>query len=451
MPSPATSPPHALRRPTCILPHQAARKGIPAPRVVTPAVFLLLLIPEIIPAQQPGRPPEPPPPRVLEATVTIGSEYTDNFFRSQSAVQSNFRQTVTPDLTLKLSGALHRTDLRYRPTVAYSTLLEEIAHFHALEAEGSYDLTPFLTLHATEFFSRSDTPSVTDPNTLLIGRTITNQNRLTLELPYRADTWSLTPRTSWQFTANESQTREADERSNILTFGVDGLVTLMPWNTTLRGNVEAVSAQFRLSEDFSGETYRAGLSRSFGPLFDLTLDGSLSWRRPSRSQDFTITDVLLGGRYQPWETLTLSAGVGYQQTDVTEQAGTQGVTYTSQASYTGGVFSLVAASDLAIQETFTQTQNVGLVRSLNFQLQLTYPATEGLTLTGIGKWGRNEFLQSGTDRKETVWSWILSVSFQLTRTLRLNGAWERTQRDSTVTAQEFSANTFRIDLIVDLR
>lgn len=420
-------------------------------RVVIPGVLLLFLAPRAIPAQQPSEPSELPPPRVLEATVTTGSEYTDNFFRSKSPAQSNFRQTVTPDLTLKLSGPFHRTDLRYRPTVAYSTLIDEIAHFHALEAGGSYDLTPFLTLRATEHFSRSDNPTVTDPNTLRTGRTITNQNRTTLELPYRAETWSLTPRGSWQTTTNESQGQETDERSNLLTFGVDGVVRLVPWNTTLRGSVETINAQFRLSDDFSGETYRAGLSRSFGPLFELTLDGSLTLRRPERRKDFTIKDVLLAGRYQPSETFMVSAGAGYQHTDVTEQAGTQGVTYTSQASYTGGSFTLVATSDLSIRESFTQAQNVGLVRSLNFELRLTYPATESLTLTGVGKWGRNEFLESGADRKEMVLSWILSASFQLTRTLRLNGAWERTHRDSTLTAQEFSANTFRFELLVDLR
>lgn len=451
MPGPATSAPNALRGVAYSCPSHASLKGNTGLQVVAPAVLLLLLIPEIITAQQPSQPSELPPPRVVEATVTTGSEYTDNFFRSKSPAQSNFRQTLIPELALKLSGPSYRTDLRYRPTVAYSTLIEEIAHFHALDAGGSYDLTPFLTFRATEQFSRSDNPTVTDPNTLRTGRITTNQNLATLELPYRTETWSVTPRGSWQLTANESDRREAEERSNLLTFGVDGVLTLVPWNTTLRGNVETINAQFRLSDDFSGETYRAGLSRSFGPLFELTLDGSLTLRRPARGNDFTIAHVLLGGRYQPWETFTLGAGVGYQHTDVTQRAGTQGLTYTSQVSYAGASFSLAATSDLSIQETFTQAQNAGLVRSLSFELRLTYPAAEGLTITGIGKWGHNQFLEAGSDRKETVLSWILSVSFQLTRTVRLNGAWERTQRDSTLAAQEFSANTVRIELLVDLR
>lgn len=420
-------------------------------RAVIPGVLLLFLAPRAIPAQQPREPSELPPPRAMEIMLTTGSEYTDNFFRSRSAAQSNFRQTAVSDLALKLSGPAHRADLRYRPTVAYSTLLEEVAHFHALEAAGSYDLTPFLTLRASDNFTRSDNPTITDPNTLRVGRVTTNQNLAALELPYRTETWSLTPQGSWQITTNEGNEGAAEERSNILTLGLNGAVTLVPWNAGLHAGLETIRAQFRLSDDFSGETYRLGANRSFGPQVELTADGSLTVRRPDGREAFTIAHVLFGSRYQPWETLALRGGIGYDHTDVTERAGTQGLTYTAQASYTGASFTLLAKSDLSIQESFTQAQDVGLVRSLNFELRLTYPATDSLTLTGIGKWGRNEFLESGADRKDTVRSWILSASLQLTRTLRLNGSWERTQRDSTLTAQEFSVNTFRLDLLADLR
>lgn len=250
---------------------------------------------------------------------------------------------------------------------------------------------------------------------------------------------------------NESETPRADERSRILTIGVEGAVTLLPINATLRAGAEATRGQFRLADDFSGETYRGGVSRQLGPRLELSLDGSLAFRQPDRGEDFTIRDVAFGGRYEAWQTYALSGRVGYQQTDVTERSGTEGLTYSLQASYTGAVVTVATTSELSLQETFAQAEDVGVVRSQAFGVTLTYRARDDLLFTGGGRWSRNEFLESRADQEDTVLSMSVSANYQLTRTVTLTAAWDRTERDSTRDGNSFSANTFRLELSVALR
>lgn len=412
---------------------------------------MLLLLPDAVAAQEPGETPDPTRPRVFEASITAGSEYTDNFFRSEKKPESNLRQTITPDLALKLTGPFHRAQLRYRPTGAYSTRLEEFDVFQQADASAAYDVTPYFTVSATDRFSQSDNPATIDPNTLQARRITATRNTATLELPYRTETWSVAPRGAWTLSSNESDTPTADERSRILTLGTDGSVTLVPWNTTIKAGAESIRSRSRIATDFSGQTYRGSVSRPFGPRFDLTLDGSLTLRQPDRGEDYMIRDAGAGVRYQVAETILLNGRVGYQDTDVTEQPGNQGLTYSLQGTYTRARFTVTTTSSLSIQETFTEAENVGTMRTQNLGATISYEATEGLKITGSGRWGSNEFLESKTDRKETTWNWSLQASYRVTRIVALTGAWDRTQRDSSQTGNSFAANTFRLDLSVEFR
>lgn len=304
---------------------------------------------------------------------------------------------------------------------------------------------------AVEQFTRSDNPTITDPNSLRAGRPVTNQNVATLEFPYRRDPWSLTPRSSWRIGSIETGEAGPGERSQVLTLGLDGTVTVLPVDTTLRAGVETTRAQFRTAEDFAGETYRVGATRSVGQRLELSADGSYTVRRPSRRDAFSIAEGTVGSRFNAWEVLSLSSRVGYQQSDVSDRPGAQGVTYRSDVSYEGARVTAVLGSELSIQETFTQAQNAGLVRLHTSTLTLTYGSTDLVRLSATGRVSRNEFLESGADRTDTVLSWTFSASSRLGRTMTLTGSWEHTQRHSTRSREDFAVNALRLELLVDFR
>lgn len=174
----------------------------PSALPLTVAALGVLLVASVASAQYPGRTtgstffPEVPvrAPFVLYPTLTLGAEYNDNVFQTNTPKRSDIIGSVTPGIQLSAEKST------YRWTAGYSLTGEKYLDHSELDnavqrqnfyINGTHRLTPRFTLTLSELFVEDKASNMVAPEDVAIGRRTSRSNAFTPGF-----SWQFAPRTS---------------------------------------------------------------------------------------------------------------------------------------------------------------------------------------------------------------------------------------------------------------
>jgi len=374
------------------------------------------------------------------------AEYNDNFFLTERNKRDDYREILTPGLSLRLTTGQSQAELSYAPSVIHSSVNEgELQVFHLFDGTGSLALTDRLTLRAADRFLRTDEPAITDPRGVRRERTVLVTNTLTSDLTYQRETWSLIPRYGLTLNRTEGEDRVAAtrERSEVHRLGLDGLLELQGRNT-LGAGYELTLADFKIANDFTGHAGHLTLSRALNPLTTASLRGSVAHRDLRGASDFDIYRGDVGLRRDVSPLYTVEARLGYAATTGGSGSRTDIVEFSLTGTYTGNVVRITMNSGQSLQETFLDRLNVGVIRARDQALEIRYEPNDRLVLTLRGRVAENRFLR--LRREDRRFEAGTDVTFRLTRLFSLTLGYTYTEIDSNVRGFDVQNNRVRLGL-----
>jgi hypothetical protein len=391
--------------------------------------------------------------------VRVEGEYNDNFFRTPDHPKADYRETLTPGISVRLLSGRDEANLAYSPSLVHSTVAQEdILLFHLFDANGTLGLTDRLTLKATEHFRRTDEPAFVDPLSLRRDRRIVTTEVFDTSLGYEHVTWSLAPRYNLTLLEYDTATTAtapttaaaAQERNEIHVLGLDGTVHVLERNVVAAG-YEYTLARFRVARDFTGHLGRLSVSREVSPQMTASATASLAHRDPDGAPPYNIYRGDVGIRRELQPRYLLEARVGYFNTDAISGSDGSGVEYTLRGTYVGRWVTLVGTSSRSLVETFTDTVNAGVIRQQLTALEARFEPAAALTVTLRGAYTDSTFLQAaalaiatGTTtsktRQDTTLEGGVEIAYKLSRTLTLTARYARASLDSNVHAFSYANN-----------
>jgi hypothetical protein len=404
----------------------------------------------------------------------VEGRYDDNFFRTDASRQSEYREILTPGLLVRAGTGKSTGSIAYSPSLVHSSINQnELQIFHLLDARGSLSLTEHLSLEAFDNLSRTDEPAVTDPNGARRDRRTSLVNLLGLALPYRQQTWSLTPRYGLTFNDTQSDTQTtgtttqttgavataSQERSLIHSLGLDGSVNVRDRNKLGLG-YELTVARYEVNtgNDFVGHTGRASFARELSPLMTASITGTLAHRDPETGDPFNIYRGDIGFRRDVSPRYTTEVRVGAFATDAISGSNSHGLEYTLRGTYTGNWVTLFLDSGESLQETFQEVNNVGLTRTKSTSASVRFTVSDRLAITVGGRLAQSEFLQSsntsgvttvagnGQTRQDQTLEANLEASYKLSRRFTLGLRYTHTDVDSNVRGLGYAQNVVTLGL-----
>jgi hypothetical protein len=178
------------------------RPGVRAVWLAVVAVLLLALPAWGQLTLPPGSPLLPPAPDgtarrapiTITPSLTITGEYNDNVFQDNSNKVSDFILGISPGIAVAVESPIYRLIGSYSFTseiYAKETELNDAFARHNLFVDGTYRLTPLLTLTLTESLIVSNTPNSVAVESVSTGRTRSLSNILSPGVAYQ-----LNPRTT---------------------------------------------------------------------------------------------------------------------------------------------------------------------------------------------------------------------------------------------------------------
>jgi hypothetical protein len=400
-------------------------------------------------------------PFTLRGFVRVEGEYNDNFFRTPDHRKADYRETLTPGISVRLLSGGNEATAAYSPSLVHSSIaVDDILLFHLFDANGTLSLTDRLTLRATEHFLRTDEPVFVDPLSLRRDRRIVTTEVFGTSLAYEQATWSLAPKYNLTIIDYGTSTTAAGgatgapppttppERNEIHVLGLDGTVRVQERNVVGAG-YEYTIARFRVSRDFTGHLGRLSVSRELSPQMTGSATASVAHRDPDGTDPYNIYRGDIGIRRELQPRYVLEARVGYFDTDAISGSDGRGVEYLLRGIYAGRWLTLTATSSRSLLETFTDTLNAGVIRQQLTALEARLEPAEAFTVTLRGSHTQSTFLQAaalaiatGTatskTRQDTTLEVGVELAYRLTRMLTASVHYTRVSLDSNI-------RTFRYD------
>ena len=133
-------------------------------------------------------------PLTITPTLTITGEYNDNVFQDNSNKVSDFILGISPGVAVSVESSIYRLIGSYSFTseiYADQTQLNDAFARHDLLVDGTYRVTPLLTLSLTESLIVANNTNLIAPESVSTGRTRSMSNVLSPGIAYQ-----LTPRTT---------------------------------------------------------------------------------------------------------------------------------------------------------------------------------------------------------------------------------------------------------------
>ena len=388
-------------------------------------------------------------------TVTLQEEYNDNFFLTDKNRKSDWRTTLSPGVSLRLTTGRSQADLSYLLSLAHSTAIgDELQIFHSLGGAGTLSLTERLSLHLSERFSRTDEPAVTDALGIFRDRRTVTTNSASAGLTHAGDRHWL----GLTYADTRSGQSGADaEQSRIHAVRPELAYTLDPV-TSLDLRYEYTQAEFRIGRDFRGHEGNFEIKRELTRTTRAGLTGRLIVREPEEGRQFNIVRGGVTFTTELTPTLTWESETGYERATAGE--GTDGFSGLIRLTHQGPTVRLSLSVGQALEETFQERENVGLVRTRSAAIEATYTPTDRLTLAGSGSLALTTFeqseaaatllrtgaIQAGREREDTLIRLELAATLKLSRVFSLAARYRFGQRDSNVPEFDYTNNVVTLGL-----
>jgi hypothetical protein len=440
LPPPVLTPPAVERGPTP-LPTDPSIPTPPGPTIPSGIPFPLPPLQAV--AARPG------PLFELHPFVTLSEEYTDNFRLTADDKEENFRTSLAPGLTLVVRGARTTAVLSGSVAVSHDTITDEVRAVltGVLGGELAYEVTPRLRLRLSDFFTRSDEPTLSDRLGLRRERSTFLTNTLTASADWLIGRVATREYYRWTtfFDSENTQTH---------ALGASASTLILP-RTTLSAGYEHLRTDTDTAQgDLVGHEFTASVGRSIGNFASAGVSGSYAIRSSadgtgSTVNDFTRWSAAVFGSYGLPGRWSLSASLGYAQVEPDRGRTFSGITSTATLSY---FFARAVASltyEQGFSETFATGENFGVVETRGLTASLSAPLTVAITGIAQAFYRENEFTGVGggpANTTEQTWGGSLGFSVQLLRWLNMGLDYTHRRISASARGGEISENLARLSL-----
>ena len=318
-------------------------------------------------------------PFVIIPTLTLSEEYNDNVFLNNARRKTDYITHASPGLRVVMESPGYRLSAGYFASAEkylHQDQLDSLFHTQGLFVEGTYLVTPLVTLSLNDTLVASDFTNTSSVQGIATGRTRSVGNTLTPGV-----TWQLSPRTSVQFVGSWALQRF--NSNNAHDSDVLGLTANLSHDLTprLRGTVGYYISYVDVEKHAGTTTQspRAGLSYQFTP----TLTGSVS-----AGPTFTTggEDQVSGaGTASLTQRLAFgSASLSYDRS-IAVAGGLGGPTENQSVAGVVRVTTLAQGLAVDLAPTYTISKSIGTkdnidVKALRVVLRVAYQVTPWLGL-----------------------------------------------------------------------
>jgi len=430
-------------------------------------------------------PPAPYPPLEIIPSISLSERYNDNYFQRTTNKIAEWRTTLSPSLDLGLSTAKSRSDLHYTLGVFHSTALDNNPYIqHFLNGSSKISLTERFSFLVTEAFVVSDDPGITNP------QGVDNQVKLTRNdvsgsLLYQGDQHS-----GWLKYTNTNIDREfftvtgsapvstevsSSFKNHLNIVGAGGKWQVGPV-TTVTGSETLTFGDFTQSGTSFTSTASSFVVYETSVAAEREFPGdtrggvSTTWtvRDPDVGQNVNLVRPMITVTRPITASVSATASFGYDfafgGVQTSEPSGSLTLTYLGNA--------VTANLTLAqgMYETFTNSQNIGLVRRRELVAAVSYKPTDRVTLSTRGAIAQTKFFEpdvafsqgivlptTAAQPSSTFYTFEAAINVVLTRIFSASLSYVHWRRDiadssaaqqavSTFALQDFSSNAVTLQL-----
>jgi hypothetical protein len=388
----------------------------------------------------------------IQPFVTASEDYTDNFHRTPSAAEENLRSALSPGLEGRLDHGRLTGQARYALSLFHDSAPDEVGLFNELSGRLAWQATPRIELTLAGAFTESDEPDRADRLGLRRGRREFTVTTASLAPTYTGPLLAISPyyRLS-RFAEDEGEetlSHVAGATASVEigrihrgTLGYEYLAS-----ETERGNSLAAGGE----SSIRGHEVTASVSRELTARTVAGLSGSYAIRaqdRVDRDTDFSRWTLSLFSTYAIPQKVALTSSLGVSYIDA--DRGDDGPLLSTQTrlSYWFARAVAILGVERGYSETFTETQNSGVVETSAASLSLSYPFTPGLAAAarvGYRETRTTDILDQGAERTEETLTAGLALSFELLRWLKFSLDYTFTDTSSTEALRTFTENRARL-------
>lgn len=355
-------------------------EGVPPPPTISSALVRLLPTLTTVGASRPVF--------MLQPSLSLSEEYSDNFDLTKTDRHSNFRTAIAPTLLFSLDSAFTKGIIAYTFTANHDSFQNDMVYFHSVLGQVSWDATPRLRFTIADAFTHNDEPTQADSLNLRRQRATFTSNAFSLTSDYLIDRVATREYYRW----NTFSDTEGDDTTtqavgitaslplyteNTLTLGYEYLTSRTTFgDQTSQGNTQT----FQGTQDVTAHQLTGSLGRKLNALLTAGISGNYAFYHLSGAGT-TNSD-----NFQLW-TATLFATYGTAPFTVTGNVGVTGLTSDSGGSR-GPELALSATASYAFARavasltlehgfstTFATGENFGVVETTGASGSLSYSFT----------------------------------------------------------------------------
>jgi hypothetical protein len=396
----------------------------------------------------------------LRPTFGISEEYSDNFRRSAENRESNFRTALNPGIQVLLDRGLLTGSALYKLSAFYDSLPQETGTHHAFNGLLAWQATPRLRLSLLEALRQNDDPEQADELQTTQQRREFLSNRTFLTSDYVLDTLQ-----TKQYYHFSSFTRSGgqESKSQTHTFGLSatkilgainhltgGYEYLLNNSTTDQG--AAAGTPITAESTITGHQVTGSFARDLSAVMTAGVSAAYAFReRESNSQtsSFSRWTFSVFDNYTLTDKLIVRASVGVGQLTTDGSAQDPVLITTTAASYVLGPATFAVKFSRGFSESFTESENFGVILTTSFSASVSYQFTPLLTGRILGTYRENESTGAGADvsnRNVKVYTARAGITYQIASWL--TATLEAFHTDRTSGSQP-SVNENRVHAVVN--
>ncbi|WP_319409008.1 outer membrane beta-barrel protein [uncultured Desulfosarcina sp.] len=379
--------------------------------------------------------------------VSAGAEYTDNVRLVPDNAESDVITTVTPGLTLDLSGRPAGLTLSYDPSyVDYADGTYEDYWRHRAAGTGWWQPVKSTRLELTDTFLKTEDPISDEDLTVRRTRNPYTRNTVTARADYQfGDENRAYVDGLHTFLENEDPTIEDSER-----FGGSAGVAYwfnVRWGVDVDG--EYYRAEYEESEDFTDLVGRLRLNHRFNPHFTGFVGYAHTFHdNDDDSDDFQIYDGSIGFDYAISKSMDLGMSVHYFVRDFEDshdQSETP-VNLSLSKRFQSGSISLDGEG--GYNYTTTSAENLGYYTYYQGGLSADYAFTRRLTGDANALYAYRDYKDTLPAREDDVFRAGCGLSFQLLRWLSMRAGYQYRTVNSTEDVNDYKENRVSLQFTV---
>lgn len=384
---------------------------------------------------------------VMEVTprVSAGVEYTDNVRLAPDNTESDTITTVTPGITLDLSGRPAGLTLSYDPSyVNYADGTYEDYWRHLATGSGWWQPVKGIRFTVADTFLKTEDPISDDDLTVRRTRNPYTRNTATARMDHQfGDDNRAYLDGLYTYLENEDPGIEDSER-----FGGSAGVAYwfnVRWGLDLDG--EYYRGEYEESEDFSDLVGRLRLNHRFNPHFTGYVGYAQTFHDyDDDSDDYQIYDGSIGFDYAISKTMDWGMSVHYfvRDFDDSKDQSETPVNINLSKQFQRGSLSLDGEG--GYNYTTTSAENLGYYIYYQGGLSADYTFTRRLSGDVNALYAYRDYQDTLPEREDDVFRAGCGLSFQLLKWLSLRAGYLYRTVDSTDDVNDYAEN--RVSLLL---